>query len=122
MPAEEALREALGSMQVAIDARDGRALQGWLADDFVGPEGLDRAGAQQLARASFMRYRKVGLTLTPARIELLGDHATVRFEAAVTGGSGRMLPDATQVYEVETGWRREGGDWRMTSARWSPKL
>ena len=47
---------------------------------------------------------------------------TVRFTAALTGGSGSLLPDSAQVYDVETGWRFDDGNWRMTSATWQPKF
>jgi hypothetical protein len=49
-------------------------------------------------------------------------HATVRFEAALTGGSGNVLPDAARLYGVETGWRLDDGEWRLTSASWKPRL
>jgi len=49
-------------------------------------------------------------------------HATVAFDAALTGGSGRLLPDAARLYSVETGWRLDDGEWRLTSATWEPRL
>jgi hypothetical protein len=55
-------------------------------------------------------------------VQLQPGHATARFSAALSGGSGRLLPDAAQLYDVETGWREEDGEWRLTSARWTPKL
>ena len=93
-----------------------------LADDFVGPEGLDRAGAARLAQGAFLRYRDVGLTFGPLDITLRDDFATVRFTAAARGGSGGLLDQSAQVYDVETGWRRIDDEWLLTSARWEPKL
>ena len=37
-------------------------------------------------------------------------------------GSGRLLPDAARLYSVETGWRLDDGEWRLTSATWEPRL
>ena len=37
-----------------------RGLWALLADDFIGPDGLDREGARRLAQALFLRYRDVG--------------------------------------------------------------
>lgn len=121
-PPEQRLRQTLASLQTALEERDLEGLQSALAEDFVGPEGMDRNGARGLAILSFRRYRDVGVTLGPAEIALQGDRATVRFSAALTGGGGQVLPEAAQVYEVETGWRESEGEWRMTSAQWKPKL
>ncbi len=121
-PPEQRLREAMVGLQTAIEARDADDISAWLADDFVGPEGLDGNGAQRLARVMFLRHRDVGARLGPMDVALQEGHATVRFTAALTGGSGRMLPDAVQVFDVETGWREDDGEWRMTSARWTPQL
>ena len=53
-------------------------------------------------------------------MEIVGDRATVRFSAVVTGGSGRFLPERAQAWEVTSGWRDEGGDWRLYYAQWKP--
>ena len=121
-PPEQRLSETLGELQTALEKRDLEGLQASLAEDFVGPEGMDRRGARALAMLSFRRYRDVGVVLGPAEIAIQGDRATVRFSAALSGGAGQVLPEAAQVYEVRTGWRESEGEWRMTSAEWKPKL
>jgi hypothetical protein len=45
----------------------------------------------------------------------------VSFTAALTGGPG-WLPEQAQVYQVQTGWRLEGNDWKLISAQWKPRL
>lgn len=119
---EQRLRASMEELQAAIQARDAKAMQARLADDFVGPEGLDRDGARRLAAASFLRYRDVWLQIAGVRVEVQGERATVVFEAALGGGSGAALPDAAQLYEVRTGWRERDGEWRMISAQWTPRL
>ncbi len=121
-PPEQALRQTLAELQQGIEARDADAIEAALAEDFVGPDGLDKTGARRLAALMLMRHDAVGLVLGPLDVEVREPHATVRFTAAAAGGSGRLLPDSAQVYEVETGWRMEGDEWRMTSADWKPKL
>lgn len=124
-PPEQVLRETIGQLQEAIETRDIGALKQILADDFIGADGLDREGATRLAQMMFLQHRDVGVTTGPLHVNLLPDpsapdHATVRFTAALTGGSGATLPDVARVYEMETGWRLEGNDWRLTSATWTP--
>ncbi|OHE85512.1 MAG: hypothetical protein A2579_03825 [Lysobacterales bacterium RIFOXYD1_FULL_69_11] len=120
-PPEQRLREAMAGMQAAIEQRDAAALADHLAEDFVGPEGMDRDGARRMALVMLRRHRSVGVTLGPPDIELQDGHATVRFSAVLTGGSG-VLPESARVQDVTTGWRDEGGTWRLTSADWERRL
>ena len=117
---EEALRQALDGIQAAIEARDAGELSEHLSDDFIGPGGLDRDGARRLAALHFMRHGDVGPG--PLDIELQDDHARVRFSAVLSGGSGRLLPDSAQAWQVDTGWRLVDGEWRMSSADWAPVM
>jgi len=119
---EQRLRASMTQLQDAIQARDAKAVRAQLADDFVGPQGLDREGARRLAAASFLRYRDVWVRVAAPRFEVAGDRATVEFEAALGGGAGNALPEAAQLYQVRTGWRERDGEWRMISAEWTPRL
>jgi hypothetical protein len=121
-PPEQRLRETIGALGEAIERRDAAALEEVLADDFVGPQSLDRDGARRMAALLFLRYRDVGTTFGPVDVELLPGHATARFSVGLTGGSGALLPDAARLYDVETGWREVDGEWRLTSASWTPRL
>lgn len=121
-PPEQALREQVAALQAAIEEKRSDALSEILADDFVGEGGLDRAGARRLAMLHFMRNAEVGLQVGPLDVAISDDHATVRCTVLLTGGTGRLLPQSGRLYEVETGWRRAGDDWRMTSANWEPQL
>src|SRR3546814_13394589 len=77
----------------------------FLAEDFVGNDGLDRDGARRLAAVYFMRNASIGVTPGPLEVELQGDHATVRTTVVLTGGSGGILPDTGRIRGVTTGWR-----------------
>lgn len=119
---EQAVRAQVEALQAAIDARDAGAVHALLAIDFIGNEGLDRRGARQLAAGVFLRYRDVGAKVGPVRVEVRGtDNAVARFSVLATGGTGGLLPESGQLFEVETGWRLVDGEWRLLSARWSPK-
>lgn len=121
-PPEQKLREALTSLQASVEARDASALEKSLAADFVGPDGLDRDGGRRLAQLMFLRHRDIGATLGPPQIAIQDQHANVGFTAALTGGAGGILPDAASVHDVQTDWRMEGGEWRLISAQWTPRL
>ena len=121
-PPEKKLRESVTSLQASVQMREASGLEEWLAADFVGPDGLDRPGARRLAQLMFLRHRAIGARLGPLQVTMQDNHASVRFTAALTGGTGEVLPDAASVYEVDTAWRMEGGEWRLISAQWVPRL
>jgi hypothetical protein len=119
---EQVLRRDIAAMQSAIESRDAGALADGLADDFIGPEGMDRTQAKRFAQVVFLRNRSVGATIGPLDVEMKGESATVKFTAALTGGAGGLLPDSGQVYDVTTGWRMVDGEWELVTAEWSPRL
>lgn len=116
---EAALREAVASLQSAIEARDADGVGDALADDFIGNDALDRDGARRLAALMFMQSQTIGVSLGPLDVALQGERATVRSTAALTGGAGRLLPDSAGLYDVVSGWRLADGEWRMSSVEWT---
>ena len=120
---EQAVRAQVDALQQAIDARDAGAVEDLLAEDFIGNEGMDRRGAKQLAAAVFLRHREIGARLGPVTVELRGEReAIARFSVLATGGSGGLLPEQSQVYQVQTGWRLQDGEWKLLNASWTPNL
>ena len=118
---EQAVRAQVEALQQAIDARDAGAVEDLLAEDFIGNEGMDRRGAKQLAAGVFLRHREIGARLGPVTVELRGEgEAIARFSVLATGGSGGLLPEQGQVYQVQTGWRLQDGDWKLLNASWTP--
>jgi hypothetical protein len=120
---EDALRARISGLADAVEARDRAGVEERLHPDFVGPGGLDRAGARRIAAGVFLRHRDIGVVLGPVEIlSLEATSARARFTAAVTGGAGGILPEQAQLYEVETAWRLEDGEWRLLSAEWDDRL
>jgi hypothetical protein len=120
---EDALRAQITGLADAVEARDRAGVEARLHQEFIGPGGLDRAGARRMAAGIFMRHRDIGVVLGPVEIvSLEATSARARFTAAVTGGAGGILPEQAQLYEVETAWRLEDGEWRLLSADWDDRL
>ena len=120
-PPEQALRHTIAAMQAAAEAHDNDALFAPIAEDFAGSEGMDRQAFRRYVTFSGLQNQKVDVQLSPLEVKLIGGRATVSFTAALIGGSG-WVPERAQVYAVETGWRLDGSDWKLISARWKPQL
>jgi hypothetical protein len=120
-PPEQALRKTIDGMVAAAEAHDTDAIFEPIAEDFSGSEGMDRTEFRRYVTVMSLRQKSVGVSLGPLDVKMFDDRATVAFTAALTGGPG-WLPDQAQVYDVETGWRLDDGDWKLISAKWKPKL
>ena len=118
---EQALRNTIDSMVAAAEAHDTDTLFDSIAEDFTGSQGMDRTEFRRYVTVMSLRQKSVGVSLGPLDVKMFGDRATVKFTAGLTGGPG-WLPDQAQVYDVDTGWRMEEGDWKLISAQWKPKL
>ena len=117
-PPEQRLREAVQSLQEILQRGDAASMDDWLAEDFIGPGGLDRDSARRLAQVMHLRHRNIGVALGPMQVQLHPGHATVEFTAVLTGGSGGFLPDSGRLFNVTTGWRMDANQWQLTSAQW----
>ena len=124
---EQRLRQDVAQLQAGVQARELAPIRAAIADDFIGPDGMDRSAAIRLAQVAYMRNQRINAVFGPLQMTLLPsaanpDHATVAFSVALSGGSGGPLPDIARLYQVRTGWRLHDGDWRMTSADWTSAL
>jgi len=115
------LRDTIAQMQSAGETGDVDALFDPIAEDFSGSEGMDRTRFKRYVTFMRMRQKQVGVTLGPIDVKLFGDRAQASFTATITGGAG-FLPNQAQIYDIETGWRLDGADWKLINARWKPKL
>ena len=120
-PPEQALRNTIAAMEAAAEKHDNDALFASIAEDFSGSEGMDRQAFRRYVTFTGMRSKSVGVQLGPLDVKLFDQRATVTFTAALSGGEG-LLPDRVQVYDVDTGWRLDGGEWKLISAKWKPQI
>jgi hypothetical protein len=121
-PDEQALRARIAAMQTAL--AEGRAAEFMepFAEDFAGPEAdFDRRRAALLLRAYLQRHRAIRADLGPVAVSLHGERAQASFLAVLRAGEG-LLPEEAGAWRVETGWRREGREWKLIAARWERAL
>ncbi len=120
---EQRIRAALEEMQVAMESGTPADFMRHVAEDFTGAEGqLDRNGLYNLLRAQVLGNSRIGVTLASTDIELEGNRATVRVAATVSGGNGRWIPERGALYRIESGWRKQDGDWLCVNAQWGRSL
>ena len=120
---EDQIRAAISQMQQAIEAGKPADFMRHVADDFTGDNGaLDKQGLHNLLRAQVLTHARIGISLVSQDVELQGDRATVKVAVTMTGGSGRWLPERGSMQQIESGWRRQDGDWLCFNAQWQRSL
>jgi hypothetical protein len=118
-PDAEAIRERIGQMAGAAEAKSAGDLLDGISEDFIGNGELDRARLASFVRGQLLTGNAIGVDLGTIEVDVRGDRATARFQATLTDGSGRWIPDRRATLDIETGWRREGGEWTCYNATWS---
>ena len=118
-PDDEAIRAAISTGAAAMEAHRGKEMLDLVAEDFVGNDGVDRAGLANLLRAQMLGANTIGVRVGSVEVELHGDRAIARFDADISDSSGRWIADRATTLHFETGWRREGREWRCYNAKWS---
>ncbi|MEX0916048.1 MAG: nuclear transport factor 2 family protein [Wenzhouxiangellaceae bacterium] len=116
---ETRIRQILDDMIEALEQGDVGDFMAPVAEDFVAVNGrLDRRALGLLVRRERLARDAIRVRRVDTEIELVGDsRARVSFRALATGGSG-LLPDEGRLWRVETGWRRDDGEWKLISAEW----
>jgi hypothetical protein len=113
------LKREIGEMQAAVEAHKPAEFLRRVTEDFSGNDGqVDKRVLHGLLASQLLGSERVSVTLGPLEVQLHdADHATVKVSALVLGG--RYLPERGQTLAIESGWKREGGEWRCYVANWS---
>lgn len=119
-PPEQRLRQTIAAMQESVESGEPGEFMDAVSADFVGNDGLDRAGLERLLKAQLLLNSKLAIQSGPVSVELVGDTAMVRFSVLLAGGNNALLPERAQLQEVVSGWRERDGQWQIYSANWKP--
>lgn len=121
-PDEEQVRQAIASVAHAAETGDTSDVIKPLSDDFDGNAGdLDKRALANMMRLVVLRGGHIGVTTGPVSIEHRGDRMVATLTATLTSG-GRVLPDQLGVYQIESAWRKDDGQWRCYSANWKQPM
>ncbi len=121
-PDEVRIRAAIDAARTAATEVDAGTLMEVLSEDFDGNAGaMSRKDLGNLLRLARFRGETVRAVLGPVEVEPRGERYVARFTVTL-GSGGKLFPAELGVFKVETGWRREGREWRCFTATWEPQL
>ena len=114
---------SLEAMETAAEEGRPLDLMGHVSKQFKGQQGgMQRADFQRYMLLQLNKNRRMYANFFPITVTVTPDvvgapEATARFRLLVTGGNG-LLPDQGRLFDVQTNWIREGGDWMLIGADW----
>lgn len=121
---EAQIRAALEAMEQAGEAGEIGSFMEWVAEDFVGNSAaMGRAELRRLLLVQLRKSARVSAVASNIQVEVQSDdRATASMALLLTGGPKGWLPDRGQLYAIQTGWRKDDGDWVLIQAQWEPQL
>lgn len=121
-PDEEQVRKAIAAAVAGAEAGKAGDTVEALTEDFDGNTGQgDKRSLANLVRLFALRGQSIGVLMGPITVEPRGERMVATFTVTLTAGAG-VLPDNAGAYQVETGWRKDGGEWRCFTATWKKAL
>lgn len=118
---EQAIRNWLEAGESAAEARDRGALMDMISTGYNDPRGNERADIDKLLRLYFLRQQDIMLSVHINDIVVHADTAaSVSLTVGMLGVRGRLESLAADAYRFEFEIQREGDDWMLIAARWSP--
>lgn len=118
---EQAVRRWLEAGELAAEARDRGALMDMVSPAYSDPRGNERADIDKLLRFYFLRQQDILLSVHVNDIVMHADTAaSVTITVGMLGVRGRLEGLAADAYQFEFEIQREGDDWMLIAARWSP--
>lgn len=116
---EQQIIATLRNMEYAAEEGQHLEFMTYIADSFGGQQGsMDRREFHRFMLFQINQNRRLQAQFFPIYVRESGvDMASAHFKLLVTGGAG-LLPERGQLFEVETHWQRDGGDWLLHGADW----
>lgn len=119
---EKELRAAIGDMAAAIDQQRVADSLKHVSEDFTRESGaFGKADARRVLAGAMLRNEKIHLTTSVTDLRIDGERAFVKLRVIAAGGSG-LLPERGQMWEFDSVWRREDGQWKVYNAEWREGL
>jgi hypothetical protein len=118
------IKKVITGVRKAAEEKDVKKILAVVSKTYRDPQGYDFASIQGLLLGYLLRHQKVHVYIPDIDISVEDSSAKAQFQAVLTGGdrtgsASDILPEALGMYAFDVSFRKETGEWKVTSARWS---
>lgn len=117
---EEAIMANIKSMQQGLEERSLSQSLEFVAVNFVGSHGLDKAALQRILVGQFLRHQNITVLITRLEVTVHpSDPYSAKMEGVVAAtGAERFLPQDGRVYKVRGDWQLLDDEWMLVRLEW----
>lgn len=121
---KEKVKKVITAVRTAVEEKSVRGVTAHIAKDYKDPQGNNFEALRGLLLGYFLRYPKISGYITHLDMSVDGASAKTTLKAILTSGKKTgsvtdVVPEQLGVYRFDVEFRKESGDWKITSARWS---
>lgn len=121
---QEKIRKIVAEVQTAAEAKDVKAIAGYLSKNYQDRQGNSFQTIKGLLLGYFLRYPRISVYITELRISAEDESARAEFQTVLTSGekTGSLadaIPNALGIYNFDVALKKESGDWKIASAKWT---
>ncbi len=121
---QEKIKKIVYGVQKAVEDKNIRGVTTHIAKDYSDPQGNNFEAMRGLLLGYFFRYPKISGYITHLDISVDGTSArallkTILTSGQKTGSVSDVIPTELGVYRFDVVFKKESGDWKITSAQWS---
>lgn len=119
---EREIRATVARMAQSVEQRDPSVFLDAVAEDFTRESGaFGKQDARRTLLAAYLRNEKISVSAVVTEVRVEGDRAYAKVRVIATGGAG-LLPERGQIWDFDSAWRRERGQWQVFNAEWREGL
>lgn len=116
---EGIISDNIERMEVGIEEKKSGDVIELLHRNFGTKSGHDTQWVKQLLAIYMFKHQNIGIVISGLEITVDSTNAKAQFTALVTGGEG-LIPRQGALYDLDTDWRLEDGEWHLVYAHWEP--
>jgi hypothetical protein len=120
---QDKIRKTVTDIQNAAEEKDVKKIINSFSRTYNDPQGFSYDTVKGLLVGYFFRHQKIHVYITNLDVSVEDAAGRAVFQAILSGGSktgtvADVVPDALGMYSFDVLLKKEGGDWKVTSARW----
>jgi hypothetical protein len=120
---QDKVKKVITEVQRAAEDKDIKKIISSLSKTYRDPQGFTYETIKGMLLGYFFRHQKISAYLTNLDVAV-NDAATAKFDVLLSGGAkteslSTLMPDTLGLYSFEVSFKKESGEWKVTSAKWS---